>query len=77
MYPTLTTDVILSTDMDRVVDSAYTFSLGYGKPVEIITFDDIHLPVNWVLPWEECPNFDPESGMKVSPGLVHVSDLTL
>lgn len=65
MYPTLTTDVILSTDMDRVVDSAYTFSLGYGKPVEIITFDDIHLPVNWVLPWEECPNFDPESGMKI------------
>lgn len=76
-YPTLTTDVILSTDEDRVFDSAYNFSLGYGKPVEILTFNDIHLLVNWVLPWEECPNFDPNSGMKVSRSVVHVSDLTL
>lgn len=56
-YPAFSTDVLLSSTVQRVIDSAHYFGLGYGKPTEIVTVDQLHVPVNWILPWESCPKF--------------------
>ncbi|KAL4067169.1 histidine phosphatase superfamily [Scleroderma yunnanense] len=63
-YPTFYTKVLLSSNVTRVVDSAYYFGLGYGKPTEIETVDQRKLPVNWILPWESCPKYDPAQAFK-------------
>ncbi|KAL4067171.1 histidine phosphatase superfamily [Scleroderma yunnanense] len=59
-YPTFSTDVFLSSTVQRVIDSAQYFRLGLGQDAKIVTVDELGLPVNWILPWESCPNFKPD-----------------
>ncbi|KAG1891092.1 phosphoglycerate mutase-like protein [Suillus subluteus] len=62
-YPHLTTDVILSSDSGRVVESARWFALGFfglNPNVRIVTVNNKDDPVSWITPapGPACPNFD-------------------
>lgn len=57
-YPTLFTDTFLSSTVQRVIESAEYFKLGFGQDAEIITIDELDLPVNWILPFDSCPKFN-------------------
>ncbi|KAH0837768.1 phosphoglycerate mutase-like protein [Lanmaoa asiatica] len=58
-YPTFSTDVVVSTTVQRVIDSAYFFAQGFfGLEAEDVTFlttDDFDDPISWLDPWESCP----------------------
>lgn len=60
-YPTLSTDVVLSTPVQRVMDSSYFFAQGFfGLEAENVTFHtvtDLDDPVSWITPWKSCPRF--------------------
>ncbi|KAI6106170.1 phosphoglycerate mutase-like protein [Pisolithus croceorrhizus] len=59
-YPGFSTDFVLSSTTQRVIDSASYFTQGmFGRNVDIVTVDKLELPVNWILPWESCPRFSP------------------
>ncbi|KAF8844472.1 phosphoglycerate mutase-like protein [Paxillus ammoniavirescens] len=71
-YPHLTTDTILSSDSERVVESAHWFAGGYfGRDVEHVKFlnvTDLDVPVSWItpVPGPACPNFSFAYGRNVS-----------
>ncbi|KAG0707683.1 phosphoglycerate mutase-like protein [Suillus ampliporus] len=70
-YPHLTTDVILSSDSDRVVESARWFALGFfglDPDVRIVTVSDTDDPVSWITPapGPACPKFDFSFGRQVT-----------
>ena len=58
-YPTFSTDDVVSTTVQRVIDSARFFSQGlFGRGADDIdywTTDDFEDPVSWLVPWESCP----------------------
>ncbi|KAH0827169.1 phosphoglycerate mutase-like protein [Lanmaoa asiatica] len=60
-YPTLSTDVVLSSPVQRVIDSSYFFAQGFfGLKAENVTFrmvTDLDDPVSWINPWKSCPRF--------------------
>lgn len=61
-YPNLTTDTLLSSTTQRVIDSMYFFAEGrFGREVEdkkLLTVGDMHDPVSWITPWTSCPGID-------------------
>ncbi|KAG1756698.1 phosphoglycerate mutase-like protein [Suillus paluster] len=70
-YPHLTTDVVLSSDSDRVVESAHWFALGFfglDPDVRIITVGDTDDPVSWITPapGPACPKFDYSFGRQAT-----------
>ncbi|KAG2157184.1 phosphoglycerate mutase-like protein [Suillus clintonianus] len=70
-YPHLTTDVILSSDSGRVVESARWFALGlFGldPDVRIVTVSDTDDPVSWITPapGPACPKFDYSFGRQAT-----------
>ncbi|KAF9222883.1 phosphoglycerate mutase-like protein [Gyrodon lividus] len=71
-YPKLTTDVILSTTLRRVIDSAHFFAWGnFGRVVrddQFKTVDDLGLDVNWLSPWDACPKYgsNREAGIAIA-----------
>ncbi|KAG8217723.1 histidine phosphatase superfamily [Butyriboletus roseoflavus] len=60
-YPTLSTDVVVSTPIQRVMDSSYFFAQGFfGSIAGNVTFrtiTDLDDPVSWINPWKSCPKF--------------------
>lgn len=60
------TDTFLSSTVQRVIESAEYFKLGFGQDAEIITIDELDLPVNWILPFDSCPKFNSTVFKKVS-----------
>ncbi|KAF8136585.1 phosphoglycerate mutase-like protein [Boletus edulis] len=60
-YPNLSTDVVVSSPIQRVMDSSYFFAQGFfGLKTENITFrtvTDLDDPVSWITPWKSCPKF--------------------
>ncbi|KAF9222916.1 phosphoglycerate mutase-like protein [Gyrodon lividus] len=60
-YPNLSTNTILSSWWERVIESAHFFALGDFGPdsqdVQFKTVDDLAVDVNWILPWDACPNY--------------------
>ncbi|KAI6040987.1 phosphoglycerate mutase-like protein [Pisolithus marmoratus] len=68
-YPGFSTDFVVSSTTQRVIDSASYFILGmFGRGVDIVTVNKLELPVNWILPWESCPKFSPWVELEVSWG---------
>ncbi|KAI6040975.1 phosphoglycerate mutase-like protein, partial [Pisolithus marmoratus] len=68
-YPGFSTDFVVSSTTQRVIDSASYFILGmFGRGMDIVTVDKLELPVNWILPWESCPKFSPWVELEVSWG---------
>jgi acid phosphatase len=70
-YPHLTTSEILSSDSDRVVESARWFALGFfglDADVRISTVSDTDVPVSWITPapGPACPNFDYSYGRQAT-----------
>ncbi|KIK42032.1 hypothetical protein CY34DRAFT_166320 [Suillus luteus UH-Slu-Lm8-n1] len=70
-YPHLTTDVILSSDSGRVVESARWFALGvFGldPDVRIVTVNDKDDPVSWITPapGPACPKFNYSFGRQAT-----------
>ncbi|KAJ8594145.1 phosphoglycerate mutase-like protein [Rhizopogon salebrosus TDB-379] len=70
-YPHLTTGEILSSDSDRVVESARWFALGFfglDADVRISTVSDTDVPVSWITPapGPACPNFDYSYGRQAT-----------
>lgn len=64
-YPGFSTDFVLSSTAQRVIDSAFYFTQGmFGREMDIVTVDKLGLPVNWILPWESCPKFSPWSELE-------------
>jgi len=65
-YPTFSTDVVLSSSTQRVVDSSHYFGLGFFggnvDKVEFLTVDDLDVPVNWITPWKSCPKQSEKEG---------------
>jgi acid phosphatase len=61
-YPNFTTDTLLSSYSQRVIDSMYFFAQGrFGREVEgkkLLTVSDLHDPVSWIIPEASCPDFD-------------------
>ena len=55
-YPTLSTDLISSTTVPRVIDSSHFFAQGFfgldAKDVEFLAVSDD--PVSWLTPWKSC-----------------------
>ncbi|KAG9308985.1 histidine phosphatase superfamily [Chiua virens] len=58
-YPGFSTDHVVSTSVQRVMDSAYFFSQGlFGLDIDdvtCLTTDDFDDPVSWLDPWKSCP----------------------
>jgi acid phosphatase len=69
-YPTFSTDEVVSTTVQRVIDSARFFSQGFfGREAEdthFLTTDDFKDPVSWLVPWESCPNLSPAGAQQVN-----------
>lgn len=65
-YPTLSTDVVLSSPVQRVVDSSRYFGHGFFggdvDTVEFVTVDELDVPVNWVTPWKSCLKYSEAKG---------------
>ncbi|KAG6336402.1 hypothetical protein ID866_2675 [Astraeus odoratus] len=65
-YPTLSTDVVLSSSTQRVVDSSHYFGHGFfggnADKVKFLTVDDLDVPVNWITPWKSCPKQSEKEG---------------
>lgn len=65
-YPSLSTSVVLSSPVQRVVDSSHYFGHGFfggdvGK-VEFVTVDELDVPVNWITPWKSCSKYSEAKG---------------
>ncbi|KAG6333295.1 hypothetical protein ID866_5791 [Astraeus odoratus] len=59
-YPTFSTNTFLATDVERVIESAHYFGRGLlGHGVEVVTVNELGLPVNWLRPWDACPKYNP------------------
>ena len=60
-YPNFSTDVVVSSPIQRVMDSSYFFAQGFfGLKTENVTFrtvTDLDDPVSWIIPWRSCPRF--------------------
>ena len=60
-YPKISTDVVISSPVPRVVDSSCFFAKGFfGLKTENVTFrtvTDLDDPVSWITPWKSCPKF--------------------
>ncbi|KAG2078233.1 phosphoglycerate mutase-like protein [Suillus decipiens] len=58
-YPNFTTETLLSSPSQRVVDSMYFFAQGrFGREAKdknLLTVKDIPGPVSWITPWTSCP----------------------
>ncbi|KAJ8584928.1 phosphoglycerate mutase-like protein [Rhizopogon salebrosus TDB-379] len=69
-YPNFTTDTLLSSYSQRVIDSMYFFAQGrFGREVEdkkLLTVNDMHDPASWITPWTSCPELDMSYGSEVS-----------
>ncbi|KAI6045755.1 phosphoglycerate mutase-like protein [Pisolithus marmoratus] len=65
-YPTLSTNVVLSSTVQRVVDSAHYFGYGFFggdiDKVDFVTVDELDVPVNWITPWNSCPKYSEDEG---------------
>ncbi|KAH7889343.1 phosphoglycerate mutase-like protein [Phlebopus sp. FC_14] len=63
-YPHISTTTVLSSPVERVIESARFFALGDLGPdikdVYFMTVEDLDVPVNWILPWVACPNWNIE-----------------
>ncbi|KAG2753281.1 phosphoglycerate mutase-like protein [Suillus brevipes Sb2] len=68
-YPNFTTDTLLSSTTQRVIDSMYFFAQGrFGREAEdkkLLTVDDMSDPVSWITPWTSCPGIDWHYASKV------------
>ncbi|KAG2157186.1 histidine phosphatase superfamily [Suillus clintonianus] len=57
-YPDFTTERLLSSTVQRVIDSMYFFAQGrFGREAEdkeLLTVDDMPGPVSWITPWNSC-----------------------
>ena len=55
-YPTLSTDLVSSTTVPRVIDSSHFFAQGFfgldAKDIEFLAVSDD--PVSWLTPWISC-----------------------
>lgn len=72
-YPNFTTETLLSSTTQRVIDSMYFFAQGrFGREAEdkdLLTVNDIPGPVSWITPWNSCPGIDWHYASKASkPG---------
>ncbi|KAF8559780.1 phosphoglycerate mutase-like protein [Imleria badia] len=60
-YPNFSTNVVVSSPVQRVVESSYFFANGFfGLKTENVTFrtvTDLDDPVSWITPWKSCPRF--------------------
>lgn len=69
-YPNFTTETLLSSTTQRVIDSMYFFAQGrFGREAEdkdLLTVDDIPGPVSWITPWNSCPGIDWHYASKVA-----------
>ncbi|OJA08149.1 hypothetical protein AZE42_03578 [Rhizopogon vesiculosus] len=69
-YPNFTTDTLLSSPTQRVIDSMYFFAQGrFGREAEgkkLLTVKDMPDPVSWITPWTSCPGLDTHSTSKAS-----------
>jgi len=69
-YPNFTTDTLLSSDVQRVIDSMYFFAQGrFGREIAnktLLTVKDTPDPVSWITPWKHCPGYDSQYGAKAS-----------
>ncbi|KAG0697610.1 phosphoglycerate mutase-like protein [Suillus ampliporus] len=61
-YPNFNTATLLSSNVQRVIDSMYFFALGrFGREVQdkkLLTVDDMPDPVSWITPWTSCPGLN-------------------
>ncbi|KAG2111630.1 phosphoglycerate mutase-like protein [Suillus discolor] len=68
-YPNFTTETLLSSTTQRVIDSMYFFAQGrFGREAEdkdLLTVNDIPDPVSWITPWNSCPGIDWHYASKV------------
>ncbi|KAG0707665.1 phosphoglycerate mutase-like protein [Suillus ampliporus] len=59
-YPNFDAEILLSSDVPRVIDSMYFFGLGrFGRKLgdkELLTFHQMPDPVSWITPWTTCPS---------------------
>lgn len=69
-YPNFTTETLLSSTTQRVIDSMYFFAQGrFGREVEdkkLLTVDDMSDPVSWITPWTSCSGIDWHYASKAS-----------
>ncbi|KAF9227673.1 phosphoglycerate mutase-like protein [Gyrodon lividus] len=69
-YPTFSADVVMSSPVQRVVDSSLFFAGGFfGLAAENITFltvNDLGDPVSWITPWKFCPKYTEEGYHKTA-----------
>ena len=69
-YPTFSTDEVVSTTVQRVIDSAHFFSQGFfGREAEDINFlttDDFGDQVSWLDTWKSCPKLPFDEAQQVN-----------
>ncbi|KIJ69293.1 hypothetical protein HYDPIDRAFT_80969 [Hydnomerulius pinastri MD-312] len=71
-YPHLTADTVLTSDSERVVESAHWFGQGYfgldAEHIKYMNVTDLDDPVSWLtpVPGPACPNFSYDYGSQVS-----------
>lgn len=69
-YPNFTTDTLLSSTTQRVIDSMYFFAQGrFGREAEdkkLLTVAEMSDPVSWITPWTSCSGIDWNYASKVS-----------
>ncbi|KIJ69292.1 hypothetical protein HYDPIDRAFT_145178 [Hydnomerulius pinastri MD-312] len=60
-YPEFSTDTVISSPVQRVVDSSLYFGQGYfgleAGNVTFLTVNDLDDPVSWITPWKFCPKY--------------------
>ncbi|OJA20393.1 hypothetical protein AZE42_05353 [Rhizopogon vesiculosus] len=69
-YPNFNTETLLSSDVQRVIDSMYFFAQGrFGHEIEnktLRTVKDTQDLVSWITPWNHCPGMDWQHGTNAS-----------
>ena len=69
-YPTFSTDEVVSTTVQRVIDSAHFFSQGFigreAEDIDFLTTGDSDDPVSWLAPWKSCPNLSYDEAYQVN-----------
>ncbi|KAH7889355.1 phosphoglycerate mutase-like protein [Phlebopus sp. FC_14] len=77
-YPTFSTDRVISSPVQRVVDSSHYFAQAFfGREVDNVTFltvDDLDDPVSWITPWKFCPKYSEEPYRKTS-SILSIGDI--
>ncbi|KIJ16939.1 hypothetical protein PAXINDRAFT_168380 [Paxillus involutus ATCC 200175] len=60
-YPTFSTDTVISSPVQRVVDSSLFFADGFfglaSDNITFLTVNDLDDPVSWIRPWKSCPSY--------------------